>query len=223
LEKVHRKHGEAIMRYYNDLKQRQIRIGSFSTSKKELNDLLKSWLAISIAVAIAGLIPDSGLNFLQVLLFAGITVGTAFLFHEIAHKIAAQHYGCFAEFRSQDSMLILAIMMSFFGFIFFAPGAVMIAGPVGKKRNGIISTSGPGTNFGIAILFLLGLFYVQSETLVMLFTFGYLVNTWIGLFNMIPFWMFDGKKILRWNSVVYYGMLALGFGLLFSRNLILSI
>ena len=26
--------------------------------------------------------------------------------------------------------------------------------------------------------------------------YGFIINTWLGLFNLIPFWMFDGKKIL---------------------------
>ena len=32
---------------------------------------------------------------------------------------------------------------------------------------------------------------------------------------MIPFGMFDGKKILRWSKVVYFTMLAVGFAFMF--------
>lgn len=159
------------------------------------------------------------------MVFSAITVGTAFLFHEIAHKIAAQRYGCFAEFRSFDQMLVFGVIMAFFGFIFFAPGAVMIAGPVGKMRNGIISAAGPGTNFGIAIVFLMLMLYFPASYaagnyLRMLFSFGYTINTWLGLFNMIPFWMFDGKKIINWSKPVYFTMVAIGILLLFSRGIV---
>ncbi|MCB9358446.1 site-2 protease family protein [Candidatus Woesearchaeota archaeon] len=200
-----------------------IKIGPYTTSKIEILDIIKSWIAISIAVAIAGLIPNSSLSFIEKLIFAGITVGIAFILHELAHKIAAQYYGCFAEFRSQDFMLILAILMSFSGFIFFAPGAVLIAGPVGRRRNGIISIAGPATNFAIAIVFAMLLVYVNIPYLVSLFTFGYLINAWIGLFNLIPFWLFDGKKILAWSKPAYYGMLAFGLLLLFSQDIIIGL
>jgi len=36
----------------------------------------------------------------------------------------------------------------------------------------------------------------------------------LALFNMIPFAIFDGAKILRWNKVVYGAMVAVSFILL---------
>jgi Zn-dependent protease len=207
--------------YLNPMQHQQIKIGQYTTSKIEIRDLIKSWIIISLAISLIDFIPDIQLSFFQRMLFAGITVGVAFLFHELAHKITAQHYGCFAEFRSNNGMLMLALIMALvFKFIFFAPGAVVIAGPVGKRRNGVISASGPGINFMLAILFLIGTFYFQNEFVNTLFTFGYMVNTWIGLFNLIPFGIFDGKKILNWNKLIYYGMLLLGLLLLFSNSLI---
>jgi len=195
--------------------QGKIRIGDFTTSNTEIIHLVKSWIAISIAFTIL----KGGLrnNFVELMIFSAITVGIAFLLHELAHKLVAQHYGCFAEFRADDKMLLLAIGMSFVGFIFFAPGAVMIAGPVGVKRNGIISAAGPLTNFGLAIIFLLVGIYTQgiSSWLTTLFSYGAMINTWIGLFNMIPFLMFDGKKILTWSKPWYIGMVAVGIILLF--------
>jgi len=209
------------MKVINPLKHKLIRIGPYTTSKIEIIDLIKSWLAISLAVSFIDFLPNLNLTFLDKIIFASVTVGTAFLFHEIGHKIAAQRYGCFAEFRSSNSMLILALLMAkFAGFVIFAPGAVMIAGPVGKRRNGIISMSGPGVNFGMAILFLIGMLYVPAGFIQILCTFGYLINTWIGLFNMLPFWVFDGKKILNWSKVAYYSMLGIGLLLLFSKPII---
>ena len=40
------------------------------------------------------------------------------------HKITAKRYGCWAEFRAYYGGLMLALVMSFFGFLFAAPGAV---------------------------------------------------------------------------------------------------
>ena len=179
-----------------------IRLGSFSTSRTELRDLFKAWLVISLAFAIA----MSGFSISRIILvffISAFTVGIAFLFHELAHKIVAQHYGCEAEFRSFDKMLILAIAMSFFGFVFAAPGAVMISGPVGIRRNGTISLAGPLTNLILAFLCLLALFFMPIGILKNIFQYGFLINTWIALFNLLPFWNFDGRKIFAWNRAVY--------------------
>ena len=77
------------------------------TSKREITDLLKAWIAISIAF---GIILKDTIGFQQAILVAAFSVGLGFLLHEFAHKIAAQHYKCFAEFRSFDSMLLLSLI-----------------------------------------------------------------------------------------------------------------
>jgi Zn-dependent protease len=48
------------------------------------------------------------------------------------------------------------------------------------------------------------------------------VNTFLGLFNLIPFAMFDGKKILAWNKVAYSLLIAFGIALMLSRIAIVS-
>ena len=167
-----------------------------TTSKKEIIDISKAWVAITIAFAIV----LRGNNFLEAVSIAAIAVGLGFLLHELGHKIVAQYYRCFAEFRSFDQMLLLAIAMSFFGFVFAAPGAVMIRGWVDKKRNGIISIAGPLINLILALIFL-GMNYLIGENIVLLY--GFKINVWLALFNMIPVWNFDGSKILKWNKYVY--------------------
>ena len=136
---------------------KQIYLGSINTSEKELRDLVKAWIAISLAFALV-LRHDIGLSFYQVFIVSAVTVGTGFLLHELGHKFVAQRYGCFAEFRSFDQMLMLAVMMSFFGFVFAAPGAVMIMGRVDIRKNGIISAAGPIVNLILALFFLSILF-----------------------------------------------------------------
>jgi len=189
----------------------QIRIGPIKTSKIEINDLLKAWGAISLAFAIVLGGFSLSINFLVVLFIAAVTVGTGFIIHELSHKIVAQHYGCFAEFRAFNSMLWLAVIMSFFGFVFAAPGAVMISGPVGVRRNGKISMAGPLANLVFALFFLGLLLMPVTGLLKTLAGYGFLINTWLGLFNLLPFGNFDGKKILRWNKIVYGIMVAVAF------------
>ena len=200
--------------------KQQIKLGNISTSEAEIRDIIKAWAAISIAFGI--LLGGSSLSggFYIAFIISSITVGLGFLLHELGHKIVAQKYGCFAEFRSFDMMLVFAIIMSFFGFIFAAPGAVMISGPVGVRRNGKISAAGPLVNIALALIFL-GLFLASGSGFLGLTAFyGYMINSWLALFNMIPFWNFDGAKILRWSKINYSAVVAVSFALMMAQNFI---
>lgn len=178
------------------------------TSKEEIIDLTKAWLAISIAF---GIILSDTIGLANAIFVAAFSVGLGFLLHELAHKLVAQHYKCFAEFRSFDPMLLLAIGMSFLGFVFAAPGAVMIQGFVDYRKNGIISVAGPITNLVLATVFLgtlaLGIFPLVSQ-------YGFIINSWLAVFNMIPVWNLDGKKVFVWNKLVY--AIVLGIAIFYS-------
>ena len=188
--------------------QKKIHLGPFTTSEIELRDLFKAWLAISIAFAIVMYGFSLTFGFYKAVIISSLTVGIAFIFHELSHKIVAQHYGCFAEFRAFNTMLILALVMSFMGFVFVAPGAVMISGPVGRRRNGKISMAGPMANLILALIFLILQFTIGLKlSYGRISNFPFAINTWIALFNLIPFGNFDGRKILHWNRLVYGMML----------------
>lgn len=204
---------------YSIEKGKQIYIGNINTSEKEIKDLVKAWLAISFAFAMV-LRHGIELSFYQVFIVSAVTVGTGFLLHELGHKFVAQRYGCFAEFRSFDQMLFLAIVMSFFGFVFAAPGAVMIMGRVDVKRNGIISAAGPVVNLVLALFFLSILFMFPSGLLKILAFYGFYINSFLALFNMIPVWNFDGAKVLKWDKKVYGVIVAISLLFLFMQNFI---
>ena len=187
-------------------------------SKIEIRDLTKAWIAISVAFAIAlagGIIyVQPNFSFLTSILLAALTVGVGFLLHELGHKVIAQRYGCFAEFRADNMMLIIAIITSFFGFIFAAPGAVMIAGRVSTARNGRISIAGPLVNIVLAIIFLVLGIIIHQGFLGQLFAFGFFINTWLAIFNMLPLWILDGKKVWNWNKTIYIITLVFSIALL---------
>ena len=178
-----------------------LKFGNIKSSHREISDILKAWIAVSIAFGI--LLSSSILDFYFKFIIASLTVGVGFLFHELGHKVVAQRYGCFAEFRSFDKMLLLAIAMSFFGFVFAAPGAVMISGRVSISRNGKISAAGPLVNIALALVFLALSFLALPKLFKEVSLYGFIINSWLALFNMIPFGMFDGRKILQWNKAVY--------------------
>jgi Zn-dependent protease len=198
----------------------QIMLGRISTSRTELVDLIKAWVAISLAFAI--LLGGSlfSFDFIGFFMISSLSVGLGFIAHEMSHKLVAQKYGCQAEFRAWDKMLILAVLMSFFGFIIAAPGAVMIAGPVGRRRNGKISAAGAIANLSIAAICLSLALIPVTGILLMIAKYGFLINTWLALFNMIPFAMFDGKKVYKWNKTVYFIMVAVAISFLALQGVI---
>ncbi len=201
-----------------------IEIGRIKTSSTELIDIVKAWTALSLAFAFiysgASLLSGSisrvfSLTFPKLFLISLCTAGLGFLLHELAHKFVAQHYGCTAEFRAWDQYLYLAVGLAVVvGFIFAAPGAVMISGMVTRKENGIISIAGPLTNYLLALIFLVLALLFPAGRLV--FTIGLSINIWLGLFNLIPFGPLDGAKVFHWNKIAWgAGVLAGILGLYF--------
>lgn len=181
---------------------------TFNTSKKELTDLLEAWILISLAF---GILLSRGrlfsMQMIESFLLSALTVGLGFLLHELAHKIVAQRYGCFAEFRASIKMLVIAVAMSFFGFLIAAPGAVMIHGQVSKRQNGKISVAGPIVNLALALIFL-PIYFLGDIAgigiIAKLGSYGVWINSFLALFNMLPFFILDGKKVLAWNKKVYF-------------------
>lgn len=193
--------------------ENKFRLGIFSTSRIEIIDIIKAWVAISIAFGIVMGGVSFTTSFLSRILLAAITVGIGFLLHELSHKVVAQHYGCFAEFRAFDSMLLLAIAFSFIGLIFATPGAVMIAGQVTRRENGLIAAAGPWMNIALALVFLA--FKVSIPAFNLIWSYGFAINSWLALFNMIPIWIFDGEKIMAWDMRVWGATAAVAAVLVF--------
>ena len=70
-------------------------------NEKERNDLLISWATISVAFAFVlgpGFLNLRG--FAEFLPISFVAVGTAFIFHELAHWQVARKFGCHAEYRA---------------------------------------------------------------------------------------------------------------------------
>ncbi len=171
------------------------------TSSEEIKQIIIAWIAISIAFAIA--IGGISRNFPLMIFISALTVGIGFLFHELGHNWLAQKYHCWAEFRADYRMLMFAVLISFTGFLFAAPGGVFISGRhITREQNGKISLIGPAINFILAILFLF-LSFSSSSLLHLIGRQGFQINAWLGLFNLIPFGPFDGAKVFYWSKPIF--------------------
>lgn len=207
--------------------------------KDEAIQITISVIALSFAFGI--LFADIGglirypLEFLMFMLPLLVTVGSGFILHEMAHKLAAIFYGASARFQMWTQGLILMLVTSSFGFLFAAPGAVYIyADRVSKEENGIISAVGPLVNITLALFFLL-LQAVAPVTQYYSFLFGQVggegfgivngalsvwkfgaaINIILGLFNMIPAFPLDGSKVWRWSRLIWGGLVFIFLGMMF--------
>jgi Zn-dependent protease len=61
-----------------------------------------------------------------------------------------------------------------------------------------ITAAGPFTNIFLGLIFLLAPGQIGSH--------GHSINSWLALFNIIPFGPIDGKKILYASRPVYIGI-----------------
>ena len=197
-------------------------------SPEEIRDLIKAWFAVSLAIAIAILGFDSLSTLgLPVLIRAfsiyALTVGTSFVAHEIfGHKFLAQRYHLFAEFRADDMLLLLAVLLSFTGFVFAAPGAVVIGGVTRINTYGKIASAGPLVNILLALFFgflaragislVLPLYDTQGIDLI---SSSYQINAWLALFNLLPLGILDGAKVLAWNRKVWLVLISMAAALFF--------
>jgi len=187
-------------------------------SRIELRDLFFAWLLISLAFAI--LLSGGNLGNVSGLIMSfiasALTVGISFVFHELSHKLIAQRYKLWAEFRAFYNMLFFAIALSFLGFIFAAPGAVMIRGSLSKEKNGKISLAGPLMNIILALMFLPFFFLITEGFTGMVFRYGVVINSLLAVFNLLPVPGFDGRKVYEWNPTIYAiaGFVALGLFIL---------
>jgi Zn-dependent protease len=154
-------------------------------------------------------------------------VGVGFILHEMAHKFTAIRYGYWAEFRKDNTMLLIAVVMSaLIGFVFAAPGATVIYSPdgriMGRKENGIISAAGPAVNLLLCALFAVlvfisgGITGLQTGNLLAIVGLaGIQINAMLAAFNLIPISILDGRKVFAWNIPVFLVMAVAAFGTLY--------
>lgn len=187
-------------------------------SREEIRDITIAVIALTVLYSLSVTRPfgwsvDSLLLFLPI---SFIAVGLGFILHELGHKVVAQRFGFFSEFRKWNYGLILGLLTVPLGFMIFAPGAVYF-GSYGRmvtdEENGKISIAGPIVNIVLALIALFltlslrfyltmenaGMMYIVLLTLVLTFN----VNSFLALFNLLPIPPLDGSKVIQWNLPIY--------------------
>ncbi len=197
-----------------------VKPGKFS--RVEITHILISMIVLTFAFAIA-LPKDTILSgnfkfeeFPYYLLLSFLGIATAFFFHEMSHKFMAQKYGLWAEYRMFPMGLLLALILSFTGFVFAAPGAVMFLGGSRDYETGKIAMAGPLANIIIAIIILpLYLFvFFESLQIASILNFIIMINLILATFNLLPLGPLDGTKIIKWSATVWITMLIISITLL---------
>jgi Zn-dependent protease len=204
-------------------------------SRREEFDLFVAWIAISLAFAIIFISPNGlfgrvvAIDPVVALIFFGIsliTVGIGFILHEMGHKFLAMRYGFWAEFRKDNVMLLIAVVLAaLVGFVFAAPGATVIYSNsadgrgISREQNGKISAIGPVVNLLLCIpfaaLLIAGVGNIPtSEGVVRIGLLGLQVNAMIAAFNMLPVSVLDGRKVLAWNAGAFGVLIVAAFGIL---------
>ena len=158
-----------------------------------------------------------------------LAVSLGFIFHELGHRFVARKYGYTATYSLWIPGLLLAIITSFFSIIFAAPGAVWIRSKEKTdveekeylKHLGKISITGPLVNVVLAIIFLLLSYFVIFANRFVVFTpilsviliVGAHINGILAAFNLIPVGPFDGRKVFKWNKVIWSSTAIIAVGL----------
>ncbi len=199
--------------YYDNLQRVNPGYGKPRFSKTEIRDIFISIVVLSIAFTLLfrnGSIFDffelrlgEGMGYVGLFGMCLLLVVMSFLFHEFGHKFMAQRYGLWSEFRMWPIGLVLTLVTSLIGFLFASPGAVMIAGNMDKKMNGMVSIAGPAVNIVLCVIGIIGWLATNGTDFVIFFYMLTSLNAWLAIFNLIPVPPLDGSKIIYWNLIVW--------------------
>lgn len=186
-------------------------------TKEELRNLTIAFVVLTFCFFIATV----GWNvqrILSILPIVVVSVVIGSLLHELGHKFVAMKYGCLAEFKLWPLGLVIAVVSSFFGFVFASPGSLHISPEnLSDEINGKISIAGPMANMGLALIFIAiaALIYplkIHSNIFHLIYLIsavGFSVNCFLATFNLFLIYSLDGTKVLKWNAGIWIVAIAI--------------
>lgn len=193
-------------------------------SAKEIQDIVISTIALGFIFSISqvglGNVLTDFAGFVSLALTITLIVALSFIPHELMHKFTAIRYKAFARYEMWKNGLLFALFMAVaFGFVFAAPGAVVIYTAyrsnygvhhvnLSTRQNGIISSAGVVANLIIAgAFFLLAPQSAIAKSIIN-------INAFLAMFNLLPIPPLDGSKVIWWNIPVWLMLMGLSVGLL---------
>lgn len=198
-------------------------------TSEEVRDIIISAVVLGVAFTIAFLGgPERFLFILQpsfILYFIPTTLLAllSIVAKEVSQKNAARALESHAFYDIWTPGIILSILSSFLGFVIAAVGGIKVATEYTErygrwtinltpKQMGIIATLGPIVYMGISLGFVM--LSPLSPTIASgknVFLLAANMNITLALFSMIPIDPLDGEKILRWNFLIWFFLILMGF------------
>jgi GNAT superfamily N-acetyltransferase len=179
-----------------------------------------AWLGVSLGLWIPVILTGKPFSLLP--LYSAVTA-ISILAHELSQKLAARRFGLETTFRIWESGLFVSILFGAVGSFFPAYGSTYVRKldyryEHSRKENGVFYATGPVASLILAYCFRLLTVFTGDILLTAAAKVGFTVNFLMVLFHLIPVQaaggiVWDGKKILTWNKIVWL-LLTLGTALL---------
>ncbi len=194
--------------------------------RDEFRDIVISTLGLGVAFTIMLFGAPDRLGFLfspefvPAFIATTVLVAVSFAPHEMAHRVTARAIEAYAEYEMWTPGVILAVLTSFLGVAVAAVGGVVLSynpsdrygrwSGFNPKQHGIIAVVGPLINLSLAVIFAFAANVfdptLQGHNLLVL---GARINSFLAVFNLLPFYPLDGYRVLRWDEVLWIGTMVL--------------
>jgi len=183
------------------------------------------WLAAMLGVSIVWWIQIlRGQGPLMLILMVFMIVTVSLLAHELSQKLAARKFGLETTFKAWGSGILFSWLLATVGIVFPAYGSSYVKkldwwyNPE-KDKTGIIFA------IGLLISLMLGFAFwavsnlTTNSLIAVPATVGYVTNLLIVILNLIPIraaggFVWDGKKILKWNRSIWITLVVAVFVLI---------
>ncbi|MCJ7450494.1 MAG: hypothetical protein MUP58_02030 [Candidatus Nanohaloarchaeota archaeon QJJ-9] len=205
---------------------------AFKHTNQEVRNIILTTLSLGFAFTLAFFGNSSieflfSLEFIKYFVFSIAIVGITIIAKEIGQKSIANAQESHAKYEIWAPGIILSILGSFLGFVPAAVAGTKVyteyTERIGRwsvelkpQHMGVVALAGPLICISMAVAFLMlePAFSSYSN----LFIEAARINTYIGLFSLVPTNSLDGSKILRWQPVVWIFTGALSIILLMILN-----
>jgi Zn-dependent protease len=189
--------------------KRKIRFSRTEIKHLGIGTLMVSLVALNSKLGNAQFLNPNWISLTLTLLFT-----SSFLLHEMAHKFTAQKYELWSEFRIDLFGAFLTLLSIFSPWKLIAPGTVIISGKYNRSTLGITAFAGPFTNILLGYVFLFTSVLISNGIVSEILALSAYVNGILAAFNLIPFGVLDGQKIIFWNPKIWGSAVALSIALL---------